>query len=455
MEDTRGAFATEAQSGLDRITSGSGKWRPSRYNLFAPIPGTDLYAGINLFHGSCDTYTQAELYLLSEVEFLHSGHPILSRFRERGLIVNFDERKALDCLERLSPAAPYSVGLTICPTMGCNFRCPYCFVEQRNGRMSREVQDDVAALAGRMLDASNAKQLRIRWFGGEPLLAPEIVEELSPRLIRIAGERGAAYKAWMYTNGYLLTQETVDMLDRCRIERITVSVDGIGGTHDRTRPLAGGGPTFSRITENLRSLRIPFRVEVRQNLYRENRKETEALRELVDRIREESGNRISFTQVPVSFSHMKDGKYKRIYGLSEEEYFQYNIRKIAKRFGPARANCCPAGSMWDVGVNAEGRLFSCWEKQDDIRFSFGSAHRWNPLDPIRTADQPDLFTAFINLAGLPGKPECRECVWYPVCYEGCPLAKIECGPACVPWKNRSEDFVMAVYEEKAVALPRK
>lgn len=37
--------------------------------------------------------------------------------------------------------------------------------------MSPEVQDDVVALAGRMLDASGAKDVDVSWFGGEPLLA--------------------------------------------------------------------------------------------------------------------------------------------------------------------------------------------------------------------------------------------------------------------------------------------
>ena len=56
-----------------------------------------------------------------------------------------------------------------------------------------------------------------RWFGGEPLLAPEIVESLSQRLIALADERGIEYDAGIITNGYLLDQDTVDMLARCKV----------------------------------------------------------------------------------------------------------------------------------------------------------------------------------------------------------------------------------------------
>ena len=439
------AQRSEPESEFEKFTSGFSRWRPSRYNLFAPIPGTDRFAGINLFHGSCDTYTGAELYLLSEVEFLHAEHPILERFRKRGLIVNFDELEALDCMGRLSPAAPYSVNMTICPTMGCNFDCPYCFLKHWNSRMSREVQDDVAALAERMLDASGAKLLRIRWFGGEPLLTQEIVESLSERLMKAAGERGAEYKALMYTNGYLLTQETVDMLERCGIGKITVTVDGLGKTHDATRHLAGGGSTFERITGNLRNLRMPFRVEVRQILHQGNRDEAGALEELVRRIGEESGNHLKYNKVPARLIHMKNPE--GITGLSGEEYCRSGIQKFAWWFGPATARFCEAGSVWAVGVNSEGRLFRCWEQQDDSRFSYGSAHDWDPRDPIRTADRPDLFSALINRAVPSRNPACRECVWLPLCCGECPFHRLEYGETCIRWKDRSDEFVLAVYEE--------
>ena len=61
--------------------------------------------------------------------------------------------------------------------------------------MSPEVQDDVVGLVARMLDAAHAKELTITWFGGQPLMGTDVIESLSPRLIRLAEERGCAYKA--------------------------------------------------------------------------------------------------------------------------------------------------------------------------------------------------------------------------------------------------------------------
>lgn len=248
-------------------TAGEAGWRVSRYNLAARIPDSDKIAVANLFRGTCGAYTPIEMYLLDELESLDENHPMLARFKERGLIVNFDERSALEAKARMACGAGGSVGLTICPTMGCNFDCPYCFENHRPGRMSEETQDDVIALAERMMKASRAKKLDMTWFGGEPLLMPDIIEALSGRLIALAEEQGAEYGASIITNGFLLTQEIADMLERCKVTHCQITLDGIGPEHDKTRHLAGGGPTYARIVENLRALRLPFRVDIRHNVH--------------------------------------------------------------------------------------------------------------------------------------------------------------------------------------------
>jgi Fe-S oxidoreductase len=90
-------------------------------------------------------------------------------------------------------------------------------------------------------------------------------------------ERGGEYHADIITNGYLLTQEVVDLLDRCKVTSAQITIDGMGATHDATRRLAGGGPTFERITTNLRDAKIPFKVNIRHNVHEGNKHEIETL----------------------------------------------------------------------------------------------------------------------------------------------------------------------------------
>lgn len=189
-------------------------WHLSRYNLAAALP--DGHVGIaNLYKAHFAVYDPGEAYLLSVAEELPEDHPILARFRERGLIVDFDEREALRDMGRAYRDRQDTVTLTICTTMRCNFNCPYCFELHSGVDMSEAVQDDVVALAERMLRTFAAKKLHVIWFGGEPLLAPETIWALTERLRALTDRLGAAYSAGIVTNGYLLTQELVDRLASC------------------------------------------------------------------------------------------------------------------------------------------------------------------------------------------------------------------------------------------------
>ena len=420
-------------------------WRASRYNLFAPIPGTKNVAIANLFRGTCGAYSPLELFLLSELETLDAEHPILNRFRERGLIVNFDERAALDAMGRMGCSAG-GVSLTICPTMGCNFACPYCFENHKAGKMTEKVQDDVVALAERMLDASQKKDLFVTWFGGEPLLAPDIIETLSERLIALCREKGAQYCAGIITNGYLLTQENADLLERCKVDRAQITLDGVGEAHDKTRHLKGGGATFERITDNLRLGKLSFRVSIRHNVHNDNIGEIESLTAFVKELAQESGNKLDYYPAAVHSNGASDNRGSGVGILCTSDAGEMDIRRDAKRFAPGRGQYCAAHHLLRVGIDEKGNLQKCWEDVDKPEHSFGTAGRWDPGNPIATADRPDNLTRYLNTS-LPNlDAECNDCVWLPTCAGGCPNRRLDYEKECLPFREMPEKYVLALYD---------
>lgn len=427
-------------------TAGEAGWRQSCYNLSARIPGTDKMVIANLFRGICAVYNPIELYLLDELETLNEDHPILERFSKRGLIVNFDEREALKLYGHTACARFKSVKLTICPTMGCNFNCPYCFEEHSAGKMSETVQDDVVALAGRMLDTFRAKHLNVIWFGGEPLLATDVIEHLSERLMALASEKGAEYEADIITNGYLLTQPVADLLGRCKVSSAQITLDGIGAAHDATRHLAGGGPTFERIVRNLREGKLPFRVQVRQNVHENNRNQIEPLKAYIEKLAKESGNRLFYYPAPVSGSDVSDRRNSDVKLLCDSNSSDVGLMQDAGRFAEGRGHYCGANMLSDVGVDEKGRLQKCWENVDKPERSFGTAAKWDPADPIKTADAPDKLTGYMN--ALPfDDAECLSCIWLPTCVGGCPNRRLFYGKRnCLPYRDAPEQYVMALYE---------
>src|SRR5262245_26459110 len=66
--------------------------------------------------------------------------------------------------------------LILLPTEACNFRCVYCYESFAYGRMEPWVVQGVKNLLSNRV--ANLDQLKISWFGGEPLLALDIIESI-------------------------------------------------------------------------------------------------------------------------------------------------------------------------------------------------------------------------------------------------------------------------------------
>lgn len=158
--------------------------------------------------------------------------------------------------------------LIVLPTEQCNFRCTYCYEDFTVGRMDEAVVGGIKRLIDRR--AADLRRLDVSWFGGEPLLARPIVEELSAHLADLAAARpGLQYQADMTTNGYLLDTGTARRLAALGVDRYQISLDGPAEAHDTTRLRADGRGSFDRIWRNLLAIRdsaLPVRVLLRVHL---------------------------------------------------------------------------------------------------------------------------------------------------------------------------------------------
>lgn len=430
-------------------TAGDAGWHVSKYNLYARIPDSEKFAVVNLMRGICEAYGFVELCLLNEAESLPENHPILERFAKAGFIANYDELEALKAMGRFTCRGGNSILITICPTMSCNFACPYCFERHRTGMMSEKVQDDVAALAERMIDAFSAKGLSVTWFGGEPLLGMNIITALTEKLRALAEKKNAGYSADIITNGYLLTQKIVDTLAQCNIKSAQITLDGIGEAHDATRHLVGGGSTFERITENLRTLKIPFNVSIRHNVHKGNTDQIPVLRALVEKLAEESGNQLRYYPSAVTSNSVSSENGSNLCLLcdTDDDNIQIGMTRDVDSFH-IRTHYCGASIFSSIGIDEQGRLYKCWEDIGTTQNSFGTAGKWDPKDPIHTSDVPGNIIGYINAPVPSEDEECFKCAFFPVCAGGCVVKKIRYGyRQCVSYKNVPEKYALALYEK--------
>ena len=428
-------------------TAAEAGWHLSRYNIAANIPDSKMVAIYNTYKHTCGEYTPIELYIMSVLDEAPEDHPLIGRLARRGVIANYDEREAFELQRKLASiqAPEGEVRITICPTLACNFECPYCFATRGRAKMSAQVQDDVVAFAERMLDASQAKKLTITWFGGEPLMAPDVIESLSPRLINLANERGCEYNAWIFTNGYLLSEDVVDLLLRCRVTHVHIPLDGVGATNDATRRLVGGGPTYQRIMDNLGLLKPPIKTLIRANTHKGNVSEIDELKQAVYARAEEAGTELSFyaaSLVDVSPADEVDNP------MAEYAFhgIEVALRPESRHVIVGKDHACVGQNLWMVAVDDEGRLYKCGGKLcGQLEFAYGTARDWDPADPLATASNPDMLSRFLNTAAPSHDDKCYRCVWLPLCGGGCPQLRLFGKPVCPAYRDDPEAFVLAMH----------
>jgi uncharacterized protein len=158
--------------------------------------------------------------------------------------------------------------LTILPTEKCNFRCQYCYEDFANGRMSSDVVDGIKKLI--KARASSLDILEITWFGGEPLLASDIVLDIS----KFSKEIASTYNDLRFysnatTNGHFLNVPLMTQLIDSGVTSFQISLDGPKEYHDKTRLTANGSGSYDRIVENLIALRaseLSFNILLRVHI---------------------------------------------------------------------------------------------------------------------------------------------------------------------------------------------
>ena len=162
--------------------------------------------------------------------------------------------------------------LILLPTEACNFRCVYCYESFRLKRMEPWVVEGVKQLLRRR--APGLRELSISWFGGEPLLALDVMEDVLRHVGHLCREfPGLHFESDATTNASLLTRPVMERLAASGVRRYQVTFDGPREHHDRKRVLAGGRGTFDRIWGNLLALKASesaYSIMVRVHVDHEN-----------------------------------------------------------------------------------------------------------------------------------------------------------------------------------------
>jgi uncharacterized protein len=321
----------------------------------------------------------------------------------------------------------------------CNFRCIYCSQQFKRGSMQRSVRTGVRNLVESRLRYLNS--LAISWFGGEPLLGYDAIEELSPYFQKVAVSHSLEYHAGITSNGYLLTPERSRNLVSWGVSYFQITLDGKAIDHDSHRPLTEGGNTFDVITSNLRAMKLidqNFEAVIRCNFDHTN---FNSILELIDNLKDLAAGdpRFVLRFHPIGKWGGPNDDQLDVCGVRESsrQLVQLNTAAISAgiRTGsmqggltPGPGSACYAARPYSLIIGADGKVMKCTVVLDtDERNVVGRISEDGGID--FDEDRFALWTRPYYKTDT----MCNKCFFVPVCQGTiCPLPRITVGERPCP-----------------------
>jgi len=322
----------------------------------------------------------------------------------------------------------------------CNLGCTYCYAEGGSfGGAPRNMRWDIAAASVRRLmsDAKPGERVNLAFLGGEPLVNRELVRRATELAVEVAAARKIAIGFSITTNGTLLNSDDADFFERYGFA-VTISLDGIGKTHDRLRPTKGGRGTYDKVIANVRPLLLRQRrmqVSARVTVTPANLR----LRLVLDEFVEMGFYSVGFSpmlRAPNGRDEMQSPElgvlleemiacgreFERHAAVGERYPFANLMTALGEiHRGTHRPYPCGAGAGY-FGVSPAGSLFSCHRFVEDDAASMGDI--WQGVD--RPRQRSWLADRIVDR-----QEPCRSCWARYLCGGGCHYEVIHRGrPAC-------------------------
>lgn len=324
----------------------------------------------------------------------------------------------------------FSIWLHI--TNWCNLGCGYCFV----GEKTHEEMGDAAMLSiVRDIKATairkGTEQVDVKFAGGEPTLALPRMEHFRELLLAEMAGVSARVNFGILSNGTAVTDRLLDFLIRTNTS-ISISIDGFGESHDVHRVFKGTQRgSWDILSKNIRRL-IDHGVKpyITGTVSEES---CETLPELVRWIYEHGLRcRLSVVRQPKgSWAGGRSEDYTRLcttlaeafdraFTVLEDPDILFDLRNgldlCELNFeSPTLGATCGIAANHLV-IKPDATLVSCPMTVAEE----GVPSDGDLLDTCQKTFAPRPADRYAE----PGKNDCRDCKWFPVCSGGCPITNL-------------------------------
>lgn len=354
-------------------------------------------------------------YLIENSYLIPSDLDEIDLIRNRNMSKRFDQRYH---------------GLTVMPTLDCNFACTYCYETREKGFISRNGIKGIKNWI--RTSSSKGKHVNLSWFGGEPLLDFSIIEEVNRFAVQICTEYNCQFQSQITTNAYLLTEEIIRKIDDLHIKQIQITMDGMPEYHNRFRPLRNGEGTFDVVFSNILKVldQTKTTINLRVNVNKENYHSITGFMDLIPKPYRIPRLKIYFRNIFQAPDHKKQNqevvehitsdhqslRKLYLYALEQGFFVQFPIAFLKDYH-------CQTCLKNNYVLHPSGTIFKC-----SVGYELEKK-----VGEIRSNGDLDLDYGVLSkwLSHVPGDdPKCRECILLPLCQGGCRYLRLIGKQAC-------------------------
>ena len=303
---------------------------------------------------------------------------------------------------------------TIMPTFGCNARCIYCF---QSGVKRENMTAEIAEQTIRYIINTHASSgITLQWFGGEPLLCPDIIDRICQGLLKAE----IPYRSEMITNGSLITPEILNkMLGLWKLKRIQISMDGDEPDYMTRKRYAHENDQYHTVIEAIdRMSEAGIPVWVRCNTDESN---IESIPQFLNDLSEYIPHKKNVWVYCSPLMEVRAGKndlafWKKLINLrpliEEAGFHSASFNGISMRF---KTNRCMADGG-GVVISPEGSLYLCEHCPPESRFG-------NIINRVTDEAARKEFCRTDRV-----REKCRSCPFLPQCttFSSCPWKDTHC-----------------------------
>jgi len=283
--------------------------------------------------------------------------------------------------------------LILYPTEQCNFRCVYCYEDFEIGKMPDWLIEATKKLIESKM--SNLKVLNLSWFGGEPLLAKNILFDLSLHAQKLAEKFGCIFSGNITTNGLLLDIKTLTRLVELKQNHFQISIDGDKKHHDTTRLTRTGRGSFDKIWRRIidaAATELDFHITLRVHVTDINQK---SVLDFCQRYDEELRQDPRFSLFFKPIENLGGKNQDNINTLTTKQSAKSFSEELSLRYSDSEIDSgnyiCYAGKPNSLAIRADGSLNKCTVALNDDRNNIGKI---NPDGTLTINNQK--YSSWIN-----------------------------------------------------------